>query len=108
MPSAAFFFGQTTLNLSGTINVLLFLIIRPTLLLFASPEKPSELEAQISQSNTGLVTHPDTAQRERSLETRGLGPVDDTEIRSWNFTFEGSGTNGAGSRVSSTQGSDDI
>jgi len=41
-------FGLTMFNLPGAINVLLFLIIRPQLLLFTPPEKPAELEAQIS------------------------------------------------------------
>jgi hypothetical protein len=38
LPSAAFFFGLSTYNLSGAVNVLLFFIIRPQLLLFSPPQ----------------------------------------------------------------------
>jgi hypothetical protein len=37
--SLATFFGVTVFNLSGAINVLLFLIVRPELLLFSPPEE---------------------------------------------------------------------
>jgi hypothetical protein len=47
VPSAAMLFGQSMFNLSGAINVLLFLIIRNQLLLFAIPENPAEPEEQI-------------------------------------------------------------
>ncbi|KAH9048332.1 hypothetical protein EDB84DRAFT_263787 [Lactarius hengduanensis] len=40
--SAATFFGVSMFNLSGAINVLLFLIVRPQLLLFSPPEEFSE------------------------------------------------------------------
>ncbi|KAH9015979.1 hypothetical protein EDB84DRAFT_756844 [Lactarius hengduanensis] len=39
VPSAATFFGIIMFHLSGAINVLLFLIVRPRLLLFTPPEK---------------------------------------------------------------------
>ena len=42
VPSAATFFGIIMFNLSGAINVLLFLIVRPHLLLFTPPEEPIE------------------------------------------------------------------
>lgn len=47
LPSAAMLFGQSMFNLSGAVNVLLFLTIRPQLLLFALPraEDPAEPEA---------------------------------------------------------------
>ncbi|KAH9048658.1 hypothetical protein EDB83DRAFT_2632661 [Lactarius deliciosus] len=38
VPSAATFFGLMMFNLSGALNVLLFLIVRPRLLLFTPPE----------------------------------------------------------------------
>ena len=37
VPSAATFVGQIMFNLSGAVNVLLFLIVRPHLLLFTTP-----------------------------------------------------------------------
>jgi hypothetical protein len=42
VPSAAAFFSVSIFNLSGAINVLLFLIFRPQLLLFTPPEGFSE------------------------------------------------------------------
>ncbi|KAI9445897.1 hypothetical protein H4582DRAFT_1868838 [Lactarius indigo] len=50
VPSAATFFGDIMFNLSGAINVLLFLIVRPHLLLFAPPEELSESSAESSVS----------------------------------------------------------
>jgi len=38
VPSAATFFGVSTFNFSGAVNVILFLIVRPKLLLFTYPE----------------------------------------------------------------------
>ena len=51
---AATLFGDTVYNLSGAINVLLFLIVRPKLLLFPPPEDISEPEASVlGQPTTG-------------------------------------------------------
>jgi len=51
---AATFFAVTIYNLSGAVNVLLFLIVRPQLLLFPSPEDFSEPEAVVLvQPTTG-------------------------------------------------------
>ena len=47
-------------NLSGAINVLLFLIIRPQLLLFAPPKQPVE-PAKQSHLDTDPVVPLDTA-----------------------------------------------
>ncbi|KAI0254076.1 hypothetical protein BJV78DRAFT_105369 [Lactifluus subvellereus] len=44
IPSAAMFFGLSTFNLSGAVNVFLFLIIRPRLLLFSPPQETVEPE----------------------------------------------------------------
>jgi hypothetical protein len=79
-------------NLSGAINVVLFLIVRPELLLFGPPERADESEAQMPQLITGPIIVPDTAQFNHSPETTGIGGMDGSEERSWNFTFEGSGT----------------
>jgi len=50
--SAATFFGVTLFNLSGAINVLLFLIVRPQLLLFSPPEEYSEPGVELAHPNT--------------------------------------------------------
>jgi hypothetical protein len=94
-------------TLSGAINVLLFLIIRPQLLLFPGPRKAAEPEEQRSPLNTGPVILLNTIQHERSSETRGMGPVDDLEERPQNFAFEGS-RNHEASGVGPTPRFDDI
>jgi hypothetical protein len=45
--SAAAFFAETVYSLSGALNVLLFLIVRPQLLLFSPPEDFSEPEVVV-------------------------------------------------------------
>jgi len=103
IPSATMFFGLTMFNLSGAINVFLFLTIRPQLLLFAPLETPAEAETQMSHLNPGLVILPNPVQSERSPMRIGL--VDDLGKRSWN---DGSRNGGASSQVDSTQRVDDI
>ncbi|KAF8274447.1 hypothetical protein EI94DRAFT_1713445 [Lactarius quietus] len=49
--SAATFFGVALFNLSGALNVLLFLIVRPQLLLFSSPETEEFSEAGVELGN---------------------------------------------------------
>jgi len=53
VPPAAIFFGQIMFNLSGAVNVLLFLIVRPHLLLFTPPEKLVEPEVELANPSTG-------------------------------------------------------
>ena len=110
VPSAAMFFGLTMLNLSGAINVFLFLIIRPQLLLFALPETPAEAEIQMSPLNPGLVGLPNLVQCERCSEATRMGLVDDLGNRSWNDGFRNGGASSESSWVNSTQrlGVDDI
>ena len=106
VPSAAMFFGLTMFNLSGAINVFLFLVIRPHLLLFTPSETPAEAEAQVSHHlNTSLVIRPNPVQCERSPEATRMGLVQDLENRSWN---DGPRNGGASSRVDLTQRADDI
>jgi hypothetical protein len=99
-------FGQSMLNLSGSINVLLFLIIRPRLLLFASPETPAEPEAQIPHLNTAFP--PDTIRRNHRPGATRMGLVHDSEERSWSLTFGGSRDSEAPSQIGSVRGSDVI
>ncbi|KAI0276651.1 hypothetical protein BGY98DRAFT_1167349 [Russula aff. rugulosa BPL654] len=61
VPSAATFFGVSIFYLSGAINVLLFLIIRPRLLLFPRPKQLDEREIQLApQEDTGAANSSDT------------------------------------------------
>jgi hypothetical protein len=96
-------------NLSGAVNVLLFLIIRPRLLLFSSPEslKVAEPEAQMSHLNTGSILL-DTVQFKQSPETAEMSLGDHSEERPQNFTSEGSRNHETPSHIASTQIVDDI
>ena len=76
VPSAAILFGGMMFNLSGAINVLLFLIVRPHLLLFTPPEELSEPEVELKDSNTGFATLP-TVKYEESSQPTGTGVMDD-------------------------------
>ncbi|KAI0276659.1 hypothetical protein BGY98DRAFT_1098000 [Russula aff. rugulosa BPL654] len=101
VPSAATFFSVTLYSLSGAINVLLFLIVRPHLLLFPRPERFAEPDMEIAPQDTG-PTGPamffDITKFQQSPElTSAALPVD-----------EGSENSAAQSRVSSRRISDDI
>ena len=61
VPSAALFFGQIMFNLSGAINVLLFLIVRPHLLLFTPPEEL--VKPVLEHPTTSSVLLPDVDNR---------------------------------------------
>jgi len=76
-PSTALLFGLTVFNLSGAINVLLFLIIRPHLLLFAPPKQPIEPEIQLSRFDTMAdpVVSLDTARYDRKPEPTRIESV---------------------------------
>jgi hypothetical protein len=58
--SAVTFFAVTMFNLSGAINVLLFLIVRPQLLLFSLPEELRESEIELQAGQPSAIP-PDTA-----------------------------------------------
>ncbi|KAH9953516.1 hypothetical protein BC827DRAFT_1159194 [Russula dissimulans] len=75
IPSVALLFGLTMFNLSGAINVLLFLIIRPQLLLFAPPKQPIEPERQPSRLDTDSVVPLDTAMYDYKPEPTRIDPV---------------------------------
>ena len=57
VPSAALFLGSLMFNLSGAANVLLFLIVRPHLLLF-TPEKLVEPIVELENPTTSTVLFP--------------------------------------------------
>jgi len=73
--SAAMFFSTIIFNLSGAINVLLFLVVRPQLLLFPRPEELAEpdsepdieLEEQTPQGTSSAI-FPDMVQFQHSPE----------------------------------------
>ena len=99
--SAATFFAVSLFNLSGAINVLLFLIVRPQLLLFSPPEL-SESEIELGHSST---TFPDAATDNHSPQPTGMRLLGDGV---WNLTPEGSANSVALSRVDFGPRSDDI
>ena len=68
VPSAATFFGSTMFNLSGAVNVLLFLLVRPQLLLFPRPGKFSEPEMELAPQYAGPTIFTDIAKFQHSPE----------------------------------------
>jgi hypothetical protein len=95
--SAATFFSVTIFNLSGAINVLLFLIVRPHLLLFTRREKLAEPDMEIAPRGTGPAIFSDIATFQNSPEPTSAVLLD-----------EGSINSAAQPRVSSGRISDDI
>jgi len=55
VPSAVIFFCDALFNLSGAINVLLFLIVRPHLLLFPHPEELREPQVEAASSHNSAI-----------------------------------------------------
>jgi hypothetical protein len=85
-------------NLSGTIDVLLFLNVRPQLLLFPRPEKLAEPDIELAPQATCSAVFSDIAKFQHNPElTSAALPVD-----------EGSRNSPAQLRVSSRRISDDI
>ena len=68
VPSAATFFANSTFYLSGAINVLLFLIIRPELLLFPRPEELAEPEIILAPQRTSPAIFSNVASFQQSPE----------------------------------------
>ncbi|KAH9002022.1 hypothetical protein EDB86DRAFT_2827471 [Lactarius hatsudake] len=97
VPSAAAFFAVSMFNLSGAINVLLFLIVRPRLLLFSPPEEFSE--AELGHPTTDSTIFPDTAKYSHSQQPTGMGLADDAGDGVWNPIIDGN--NVALSRINS-------
>jgi hypothetical protein len=84
-------------NLSGAINVLLFLIVRPRLLLFPRPEKLAEPDMELAPQDTSTAIFSDIAKFQHSPEPTSAALLD-----------QGSRNSAAQSRVSSRRISDDI
>ncbi|KAH9176403.1 hypothetical protein EDB89DRAFT_1846396 [Lactarius sanguifluus] len=105
VPSAAAFFAVSMFNLSGAINVLLFLIVRPGLLLFSPPEEFGEPEgAEIEDPTTTMF--PDTPKYSHSPQPTGMRLADDADDGVWNLTADGN--NVALSHIDSRPRSDGI
>ena len=75
--SAAIFFCLFVFNLSGAFNVLLFLIIRPELLLFNDPEGIRKTEVLDIGLNSAISNN--TAKDDHDPQLTGAGLVDDGE-----------------------------
>jgi len=85
-------------HLSGAINVLLFLITRPELLLFPRPRQLDEQEIELTpQEDTGPAVFYDTAKFQHSPES-SFAALED----------EGSRDNATPSHIGSRRVSDDI
>ncbi|KAH9048657.1 hypothetical protein EDB83DRAFT_2227100 [Lactarius deliciosus] len=76
VPSATTFFGIIMFHLSGATNVLLFLIVRPRLLLFTPPEELGESSVELANTITSSARFHDMIEHGQSLATRP-GFVDD-------------------------------
>jgi hypothetical protein len=99
VPSAATFFSVSMFNLSGAINVLLFLVVRPQLLLFPRPEGFAEPDMELAPQGTGSAIFSDIAKFQHSPEPNSEALMVD----------EGSSrTSAVQPRVSSRRISDDI
>jgi len=100
VPSAATFFGVSLFRLSGAINVLLLLLVRPRLLLFVPPVNTVE-----TATDPGRHSTTGSAKYNLSLQPTAMNELGE---RSWKPTSRGSGNNIALSPVNSTARSDDI
>ncbi|SRR5258708_36591739 len=95
--SAVRFFGGTIFYLSGAINVILFLIIRPELLLFPRREEVAEPEIELASQGTGLGILSNAVKSQYRQESTSMDRGD-----------EGSRDSAGVSRVGSGRTSDDI
>jgi len=78
--SAAAFFGVSTFNFSGAVNVILFLIVRPKLLLFTCPEvgQPGTRNVNLKiprYTVTSEHTHTSTTTGSVDYPPSGIGAV---------------------------------
>ncbi|KAH9014334.1 hypothetical protein EDB85DRAFT_2157473 [Lactarius pseudohatsudake] len=73
VPSATTMFGLVMFNLSGALNVLLFLIVRPDLLLFTPPEELGESSVEIVNPSISSAKFPDMIEHNQSPQPTRLG-----------------------------------
>jgi len=96
--SAATFFSVVLSDLSGAINVLLFLIVRPQLLLFPRPEELAEPDIELPNQGNNPAVFTDIARIQHSPERTLAAQLVD----------EGPRTGTVQARVNSRRISDDI
>ena len=77
VPSAATFFGVSMFNLSGAVNVLLFLIVRPELLLFTRPELGESKEPAPSNASLRVLFSPHPITSEHSHTSTATKSTDE-------------------------------
>jgi hypothetical protein len=106
VPSAATFFGVSMFSLSGAINVCLFLLVRPRLLLFNLPEEPVKSECELACPSLNSAMLPETATYDHSSQQIGIGLGDNLEKSTKNRASEGSRSSATLSRVSSARSVD--
>jgi hypothetical protein len=87
--SGATFFSVSVFNLSGAINVLLFLIVRPQLLLFSPPGEYSEPGEELAHPNTSSAIFSDTAKYGPSAQPTGMELMEHVGDGVWNPILEG-------------------
>ena len=86
VPSAATFFGVILFNLSGAINVLLFLIFKPELLLFSRPDQLTQPDHELVQvvsagNDSGILMDAQNIQHSPESTTKVLaGDSDGTGL----------------------------
>ncbi|KAH9055184.1 hypothetical protein EDB87DRAFT_1344417 [Lactarius vividus] len=77
VPSATTILGSIMFNLSGALNVLLFLIVRPRLLLFTPPEELGESSVGLANTSTSSAIVPNMIEHDQSLQSMRPGLMDD-------------------------------
>ncbi len=97
--SAVRFFGGTIYYLSGAIDVILFLIIRPELLLFSRREEVTEPEIELASESQGTGS---------AILSNAMKSQNRPEPTSMDRGDEGSRDSAGVSRVGSGRTSDDI
>jgi hypothetical protein len=68
VPTAATFFSATVFDLSGAINVPLFLIVRPRLLLFPRPEELGGPEMELAPQGDDAKHSPEPSTAEEGFK----------------------------------------
>jgi hypothetical protein len=82
VPPAVTFFVVSIFYLSGAINVVLFLITRPQLLLFPRPKEIDGQEMELTQEYTGPAIFSDKETFQRSPEPTSAALGDGSSVNS--------------------------
>ena len=92
MSSAATFFATSIFNLSGALNVLLLLVVRPQLLLFTLPEDYQldvvEPEPAESPPASPIIAATSKYNRWQTPQQTEMALPDDAEDRAWDPTLD--------------------